>query len=220
VAHYITAQCSSTWMAMAYSVYRLSAGGASAERLLAAQHDFWLTDAGPEYILKPNELIIQFLGSSMDADIHNRTRIHRYSFAGSVRRLDPVALQPQDFVEEWLTRPWTEMQSRSAAGTRRWHGRLYAESVSAEYQRVMPCTAKPGHWLIGLDIYRIGGKRLGKPRNAWFLVQDPGDFHYGMAAVGSSMPAAQCPGAALYTGPAEVSEKHPSLSAAELRKLK
>ncbi len=156
----------------------------------------------------------------MDADIHNRTRIHRYSFAGRAQRLDPVALQPQDFVEEWLTRPWTEMEARSAAGAKRWHERLYAASVSAEYHAVMPCTAIPGHWLIGLDIDRIGRKRLPKPLETWFLVEDLGDFHYRMKAVGSSMPAAGCPGAALYTGSAEASAKHPALSAAELQALK
>jgi hypothetical protein len=29
-------------------------------------------------------------------------------------KIDPVALQTQDFVDEWLTRPWAETESRSA----------------------------------------------------------------------------------------------------------
>ena len=77
---------------------------------------------GPEFVLKPDELIMEFLDASVDVTVHNRTQIHRYSFgAETVQRLDPVAFQPQDFAEEWLTRPWTEMQSRSEPETEEWH---------------------------------------------------------------------------------------------------
>ena len=32
-----------------------------------------------------------------------------------------MALQPQDFAEEWLTRPWSEMESRSDPATKALH---------------------------------------------------------------------------------------------------
>ena len=64
------------------------------------------------FVLKPDELIIELKDHSIDIGIHNRTEILRYSFADGVHRVDPVALQPQDFAEEWLAQPWSEMESQ------------------------------------------------------------------------------------------------------------
>jgi len=56
-----------------------------------------------------------------------RKHIERYAVAGdSVRRIQPVALSPGDFVHEWLARPWAEAASWSAtgAGLKTAHARL------------------------------------------------------------------------------------------------
>lgn len=211
--HYTSVQCASNWQGMTYSVYRLSAQSDAAERLFSGDHDFWLGDDGPEFVLKPDELIMQFLDRSVDDVVFYRTEIHRYSFADGVRRLDPVALQPQDFAEEWLARPWSEMQSRSAAGTEEWHERLHAGLIFADYQDVVPCIARPGRWLIGMEIRNNGDKEWKPPLEAWFVVGDPGDYHYRMESVSESRPQG-CPG----TGPP--SDKHPVLSPTQLRSLK
>jgi len=107
-------QCNSTWMGMTYAVHRLSVLPGSVEALISGHHGFWLGNDGPEFVLKPEELIMEFLDSSVDARVHNRTQLHRYSFTEGVRRLGPAVFQQQDFAEEWLTRPWSEMESRSA----------------------------------------------------------------------------------------------------------
>ena len=185
LTHFVSAQCASTWMVMSYSVYRIAADGASAGRLLSAQDDFWLTDTGPEFVLRPTGLTVRFLGSSIDPDAPNRTRIFRYGFTPAAQRLDPVALRPQDFVEEWLQRPWSEMQTRSAASTRRLHDRVHADSLSATNAVVQPCAAQPGYWRIDLEIDRLGRRRLRHPLETWFLVQDLGGSHYLMKAAGA-----------------------------------
>ena len=213
VTHYVSAQCASTWMGLAYSAFRIGPGFDTAERLLTEDHDFWLGNDGPEYVVKPDELAVEFLDSSVDAGVHNRTRIHRYRFADGAHRIDPVAFQPQDFAEEWLTRPWSEMQSRSAAETREWHERLHADPIFAEYSGVAPCMARPGRWSIALEINHLGEKELEKPLAAWFLVQDLGDFHYRMEAVAGSAPEGCLAGGS-------PSDKHPWLSSGELRSLK
>ena len=159
LTHYVSVQCGSSWMRMVYSIYRLGAPADAHELLLSGEHGFW-RDKEPEFVVKPEELIMEFLDASLDVSIHNRTQIHRYSFAGGVHRLDPVALQPQDFAEEWLTRPWSEMQSRSVLEVKKWHERLH--SVGAGYSGVIPCVARPGRWLIALDI-KMGQKELREP---------------------------------------------------------
>ena len=217
VIHYLSAQCASTWMAMAYSVYRL---GPEATTLLQTQdHGFWLGNDSPEFVLKADELLIEFLDSSVDGGVHNRTEIQRYKFGTTIERLDPVAFQPQDFVEEWLTRPWTEMQSRSAAGLSEWHGSLSADYVRGDYSEVTRCGGSPGHWLIGLNIARIGAKDISDAETTYFLVAELGDYRYRMEAVGSeTFPA--CPSPEV-RGPANApSEQHPWLSPAQLRALR
>ena len=198
---------------MAYSVYTTRAESGATESLLSGQHSFWWGSHGPEFA-KPDALIKEFLDRSVDSTIHNRTQIHRYSFEskGAVR-LDPVAFQSQDFAEEWLTRPWSEMQSRSAPETNEWHVRLHDDYVSADYSRVVPCSARPGRRPIALDITNIGKKELTTPLTTYFLVHELGDYHYEMEAVSDSTPRG-C------RGRRYASDKHPWLSADKLKALK
>jgi hypothetical protein len=218
VTHYISAQCASTWMRMAYSVYRLGGPADTPEKLLSDQHDFWLGD-DPEFVVKPDNLIIEFLDRSVDAGIHNRTEIQRYNFSDGVQRLDPVALQPQDFAEEWLTRPWSEMESRSANSTKEWHERLHRDPLFAEYASVIYCAATPGRWLIGLDIGSIGEKDAPKPGTRYFLVRDLGSYHYRMEAVSATRPSG-CQGKELFSDAGHASDEHPWLSVEKLKAIR
>jgi hypothetical protein len=216
--HYMSTQCASFWMGMAYSVYQLDLQHGAGEPLLADTPNLWIDNDGPEFVLEPEELVIELLDRSVDAGVHNRTRIYRYSFSQGVQRLDPVALQPQDFAEEWLTRPWSEMQSRSAAETKDWHDRLHGDFLFAHYAGVVRCGAKPGRWLIGLDIDRSGEKDLPDPLRTWFLVRDLGNYRYNMEAVSASRPTG-CPGAGLKSGAGNASDQHPWLSREQLKAL-
>jgi hypothetical protein len=210
--HRMSVQCASTWMGLAYSVYRMGFLPGIAEPLFSEKQSFWLND-GPEFVLKPEELILEFLDFSVDTGVHNRTKIHRYRFSNSVQRLDPIAFQPQDFAEEWLTRPWSEMQSRSAPATADWHSKLHADFVMADYSAVVPCVARPGRWMIALDITNIGEKKLDEPLETYFLVRELGNYRYQMESVSDERPAG-CPGQSF------ASDKHPWLSPAELKVLR
>jgi hypothetical protein len=208
-------QCASTWMGASYSVIRIANDAATPPvTLLSGEHGFWMgnEDDGLLFALKPNELIIELLDNSVDAGIHNRTEIHRYSFVDGVKRLDPVAFQPQDFAEEWLTRPWSEMQSRSAAETQKWHGKLHADFVLGEYSNVVPCASKPDRWSIGLAISHAGEKELKEPLEAHFLVRELGNYRFEMEAVSDSE-FEGCP------GEGSPSDKHPWLSVEQLKAL-
>ena len=106
-----SAQCGSSWMALSYDLFRLP----GAALLLAKDHSIWLGMDPPYNVrLEPSELLLEFRDRSIDMGIHNRTHVLHYRIdESSSERIDPVALLPQDFVDEWLTRPWSEMQSRS-----------------------------------------------------------------------------------------------------------
>jgi hypothetical protein len=98
--HRWSVQCASAWMGASYSVLRMASDAATPPvTLLSGEHGFWMgnEDDGLIFALKPDELIIELLDSSVDGGAHNRTQIHRYSFVDGVKRLEPFALQPQDF---------------------------------------------------------------------------------------------------------------------------
>jgi hypothetical protein len=149
---------------MAYSIYRIGLPSGASESLLAGEHGFGIGNYEPQFVLKPTELVIEFQDQSVDGGVHNRTEIHRYAFgAKGVTRLDPVAFQSQDFAEEWLTRPWSEMQSRSKPATEEWHSKLHSGLLFAEYSAVVLCRDRPGRWLIAPDIKQIGKNELPVP---------------------------------------------------------
>jgi hypothetical protein len=213
--HRGSAQCASTWMGMTYSVFRMASNAATPpSSLLSREHGFWMgnDDDGLLFVLKPDELIIELLDNSVDPGVHNRTQIHRYSFVDGAKRLEPFALQPQDFAEEWLTRPWSEMQSKSAPETKKWHDKLHADLVLGEYSKVVSCAAKPDRWSIGFDIDLIGEKRLEEPIEVHLLVRDLGNYRFEMEAVSNSE-LEGCP------GEGSPSDKHPWLSVEQLKAL-
>jgi hypothetical protein len=208
--HRMSTQCASTWMGMTYAVYRMDLSRPP-ESLLSSEHGFWLGNDGPAFVLKSDELMIEFLDRSVDMGIHNRTHIFRYSFANGVRRIEPVALQPQDFAEEWLTAPWSEMQSMSAPETAEWHRKLIKLSFD-RYVDVVPCVSKPGRWAIGFQVTFEGEKELEEPIQNYFLVRDLGNYRYAMEAV-SDEEFEGCPGEGY------PSDKHPWLSGEQLKSL-
>ncbi len=58
--------------------------------------------------LEPNGMRLEFTGDSIDPVLAVRRHVLRYAIdgAGGVRRVDPMALSAQDFVDEWLRTPW------------------------------------------------------------------------------------------------------------------
>lgn len=205
--HRISTQCGSSWMGMTYAVYRISATQAP-ESLLSSEHSFWLDEE--LFVLKPDQLIIELLDTGVATE--RRTNILRYSFADGVRRIEPLAFQPKDFAEEWLTRSWSEMQSRSAPDTKKWHDELHASFVLGEYTDVVLCASKPDRWSIGFEIRYLGEKELKEPLAAYLLVRDLGNYSFEMEEVSDSQ-FEGCPGKGF------PSDKRPWLSVEQLSAL-
>jgi hypothetical protein len=207
----LSVQCESLWMSMDYSAYRFGILAGVPEKLLSVQHGFWL-GRDDNFFLQPDGLVVEFRDASVDPGVHNRTQVYRYLFADGARRVDPIAFQPQDFVEEWLTRPWEEMQSRSSPDTAEAHARLHSEFVGGEYSNIVPCQTRPGRWLIGLDIAYTGEKQLPEPLPTYFLVHELGQYRYQMESAGATEPKG-CP------GHGDPPDKHPWLPPSEIWSL-
>jgi hypothetical protein len=87
--------------------------------------------------------------------------IERYQISGDrISRLQPLALKPEDFLDEWVSLGWDEAarwSTQSAdADLQSWHSRINALAHdSTEIEFVQPCPAQPSAdetWLAGLWI--------------------------------------------------------------------
>jgi hypothetical protein len=190
-------QCGSSWNELSYDLFRLS--GVSAVPILSGQHEIWFGTAHPYQVrLDPGDLLMEIRAHSIDDGIHNRAHVLHFKIDGStVERIDPVALQPQDFVDEWITRPWSEMESRSAAEgngkMQKWHGFIADEFVFGEFRFVQACQEKAGQWQIGVDMHVIKGKELPEDLSLYFLVQQSDGYRFKMAGI-SFQRQEGCPG--------------------------
>ncbi len=185
-------QCDSTWSLLSYDLFRLPSG----RKILAGEHSFWWGGGEPVQVrLSASELLMEIRDRSIDGDIHSRAHILHLDTSGEeVRRLNPVALKPQDFVDEWLIAPWTEMESRSAPDTslKQWHDFLHGDFVSGEFQLVQKCE-KSDLWQIGVELYWAGGKQLPEPLSPFFLVEDLGNHSYRVSSISLARQPG-CPG--------------------------
>jgi hypothetical protein len=174
-------QCVSTWRGTRYNVFRLDWDNGVARPAFEDHTGFWMgDDEWPLFVLSPTTMTVEFSDSSVDASIHHRTKIQRYVFTPATQRVDPVALQPQDFAEEWLTRPWSEMESRSAPVTRSLHESFGGRDTGGDYVEMTQCSPEQPVWLAGFDIDFIGDKQLSKPRRVYLQIRDLGNYRYRM----------------------------------------
>jgi hypothetical protein len=193
------AQCGSSWNRLSYELFRLTPDGSAAVSILSGDHGI-STGAGDPYRvqLKPDELFLELRDRSIDTRIRNRTHVLHYSVTpSSVERIDPIALTPQDFVDEWLTRPWAEISRWSSVtehdNLERWHGFLSGDSDTAEIRVVQPCTDKPDDWKVVLSMEWVAGNKLPEAFTLYFRVQRVGNSRFEMAAIGFHQPDG-CPG--------------------------
>jgi hypothetical protein len=146
--------CASNWHNVYHRLFRLD----------SSLEGIALVDEGPWAYLgahippingsgSGDDILVEFTLGSLDVTVHSREAIRHYKMEnGQARRVAPFALSPRDFVEEWLTTPWSE----SAAWTERanrgsvqaWHKK---EVDGGEFRPTMHCPTTPDLWQVGLE---------------------------------------------------------------------
>jgi hypothetical protein len=181
-------QCGSSWNVLSYDLFRLPATANGASPILSGEHD--IRFGGPPYHVRldPGELLIELTDRRIDAGMHSRAHVLHFNADGpAVERIDPVALRPRDFVEEWLTRPWTEMEPRSVEADReklkKWHDFLAGGFVGGEIDLVLACEEKPGQWQVGVGLDDFRGKEVPERLKTYFLVQQIEKYRFEMAGI-------------------------------------
>lgn len=183
--------CTSNWRAVYYQLWQVDPSGS--KLLINEDEPAFLGDRGAMGSVRrerlradaPINLLIEFAGRSIDSGRLVREVVRNYSIQGDhIQRIDPVALSPGDFADEWLIQPWTESAAwSSAAGLEKWHQKLHADWVGGDfdYPASMHCQT-PDLWQVGFT--PADEKKNFEPKpEVYFLVRWRPPYHFTMAEV-------------------------------------
>jgi hypothetical protein len=130
--------------------------------------------------------------------------ITRYQITGDqIVRIQPLALTPDDFLDEWVQLGWSEASRWSGSQTdlSTWHSKLQAlDSDSTEFEFVQPCPQEPRadkQWLAGLWIDQKLNPASAEKRV--FIVLREQNHSFFVDSIGTTRPAG-CPGKARRIG--------------------
>jgi hypothetical protein len=182
--------CSSTWASIRYAVLR-PARDTLAPRVIYSGNEgiWWGSEDFGHLRARQSDFEVRFHNQSIDVGVHNRVWIKRFSILGDeVRRIQPVALSPRDFADEWITEPWDEASEWTAPELRSdrvkaLHERLHAIRYF-EFDSVRKCMDRPDHHQVGVVDSDAG--------SSYFFSVD-GKSSFVMTGVAES-PGARCNG--------------------------
>jgi hypothetical protein len=199
VTHDVAPSCSSTWSVIRYAVLRPDAEPRHPHVVFSSSDSMWWgnEDFGSLTVEK-DAFDLRFHSSSVDGGVHNRVWVRHYSVMGAgVRRTQPVAVSPRDFVDEWIVSPWTQAAQWSASSVlvrlRRLHAEWAGTSTQTRtllgYGSVHRCSDRRDHYQVEVDA--LSGPTFDRSRSVFFHVL--GDSDYTMLQI-SEKADARCQG--------------------------
>lgn len=133
-----------------------------------------------------NDALVEYTVGSVDSGVFGREAVLHYSLTqDKAERIDPVALSPRDFVDEWLAEPWEESQLRSQSSNLALLKRAHEDTRRDEFiQPTQHCTT-PDLWQVGL------GSMEGKKAPVYYVVRWRPPYHFTMMQA-SEHPLPEC----------------------------
>ncbi|HKV62121.1 MAG TPA: hypothetical protein VJO16_09420 [Candidatus Acidoferrum sp.] len=207
--------CSSNWQQLRYKVLRPGEDATHPSVLLDERTSIYLgTDLPYKLTLSPQGFELHIVAAQgLDDSILTREHVQNYEVSGSrVTRIPPLALAPEDFLDEWVGMKWedasTWTSSADAARFQHWHDRLSRDSrekIDTEFDFVQPCKAsdKTAKWQIGLQLEGAGEHDLpgDVPAELFFTISKRESTFY-VESVDKERPPG-CPGNTLPRGARE-----------------
>ena len=189
--------CASIWHDIYFRVYRL--GGDPSARPLISGEEYANVGSDPPIrgSATPDDVLIQYNGHSIDGGIIVRQHVEHYRIDGpEPKRIQPLALRPRDFVDEWLTHEWKEAAFWSESADRRGmlalHQKLHKDNVFGEFiYPTMHCPATPDLWQVGVDFSDPPTPIGEPPKGIYFTVRWRPPYEFSMVRV-SDAPTAAC----------------------------
>ena len=98
----------------------------------------------------PDDVLIEFESGGTGYGTSHKAVRHYEVRAGTVRQVDPIAATPRDFVEEWLSLPWAQSESRSESpALKEWYSKLHRDDGMGDFPDPAVHCANPDLWQIG-----------------------------------------------------------------------
>jgi hypothetical protein len=153
--------CTSRWSSFALDLVAPGSSGVSQRRLLHREEEY-VRDSEVTMHTEPQGFEMRMNTGDLDVDIMTRSTVRRYRVTGdSVRRVQPIALNGRDFVDEWLQSDWTDAarwsDSKESEQLRQNHDAIFNQRndtehiVSYTYGPVSACSDNPKHFQVELD---------------------------------------------------------------------
>jgi hypothetical protein len=189
--------CSSNWRHVYYRAFRLGPDPGAAPLVEGAEGAYLGVYPPIEGSVARGDVLVEFVVGSIDLGVHSRRSIRHYKIdGGHVKRIDPLALSPRSFVDEWLTHDWKEAafwsESANRGSMRRWHTRLHKDSVSAVFvDPTTHCPTTPELWQVGVDFTHPPTPTGIAAKGTYFAVRWRPPYHFAMVGV-SAHPSPAC----------------------------
>jgi hypothetical protein len=194
--------CTSNWHSNYYRIWKVDQTGS---RLLLEDKEIGFEDDLHGSIhtkdafdrSDTDTVTIEFAIRSIDGGVHNREAVKKYAIRGDkVERVDPLALSPRDFVDEWLTHPqaetlaWSPDSSRAALTP--WHNRLHSDFVSGDFIWPTRHCTQPDLWQVGFEMNTYDGNgKITSSKDYYFTVRWRPPYKFTMVAI-AEQPSSAC----------------------------
>ena len=179
--------CLSYWSTIRYEALRPMPETTVPKVLYRAEERMWWGDEDFGTVTAGKDgFEVRFTGSSIDSGVHHRAWIRHFTIFrdDAVTRVDPLALSPWDFADEWIVSPWDSAARWSASvALRGVHDELHRIG-SLDYESARLCRTAPDRVQVALH--------SDETQASYFLLV-AGRADYRMAAV-STKPDPACDG--------------------------
>lgn len=166
--------CTSVWSAYDLDVVRPESANSTQDGVFHREIPY-RTDSQPALSTEPEGFLLRLSVADLDSSRAARIGLYHYRMdLGQVRRYQPVAENPRDFLDEWLQSDWNEAAAWSAREHIRalqidhekveeLRGAKGASGGNLDYGRVQACSGKGGRFQVEF---------VGMPGGAhYFLIQ-------------------------------------------------
>jgi len=174
--------CTSNWHPVYYRLWQTKSSYREPKLLLDEREDAFVADYPPiQGSVGPSDVLIEYTVGSIDGGVHSRREIRHYVVnEDKIERVDPIALSPRDFVDEWVHHPWAESSRWSEPGVRAalrtWHEKRKGPLVFGEFAYpTLHCAQKPDLWQVGIH---FTGK---EDTHEYFLIRWRPPYRFTMA---------------------------------------
>jgi hypothetical protein len=186
--------CASNWQRLYTRLWRTTQTSIVPQPLLDLSQTVYMSDDPiAAASLTAHDLLIEFAGNSIDGNRLVRQHILHYAIEShdELKRIAPVALDPRDFVDEWLTSPWKEAGDWTAPSVSlaNYHRTHHADFILGTFTGdATRCAHDQSLWQVG---FAMDGEKGDTHQPFYFLVRWLAPYRFTMMEL-RRVPYAHC----------------------------